>query len=51
VAGAAGEGGAAQDAVARLGGPARAAVGEWFALALAEAAAEHLGRRPGELTQ
>jgi DNA-binding transcriptional MerR regulator len=51
VADAAGEGGAAQDAVARLGGPARAAVGEWFALALAEAAAEHLGRRPGELTQ
>jgi DNA-binding transcriptional MerR regulator len=48
VADAAGEGAAARDAVARLGDPARAAVGEWFALAMAEAAAERLGRRPGE---
>jgi len=39
---------AAPAAVARLAGPARAAVGEWLARDMAEAAAELLGRRPGE---
>ena len=44
---AAGEAGHAA-AVARLAGPAGAAVGEWFAQDMAEAAAELVGRRPGE---
>ena len=39
---------AGPDAAARLAAPVRAAVGEWLARDMAEAAAELAGRRPGE---
>jgi DNA-binding transcriptional MerR regulator len=39
-------GGGEADETGRLSGPALAAVTRWFPVAMAEAAAEHLGRRP-----